>query len=71
MKRMDKHKLIPGRKYLHKRHTIIAGIPRVAERWIKCERITTQGAVFRRDFEPEFELTDKEIEEELIEEWEK
>ncbi len=68
---MRKSDLIPGRKYLHKRRTIIAGIPRAAERWMRCERITDTGAVFSRDFEPETTLTDKEIEEELTEAWEK
>ena len=68
---MKKADLIPGRKYLHRRRTEIGGIPRVAERWLRCERITPAGAVFSRDFEPEIELTDKEIEEELMEGWEK
>ena len=63
---MDKKKLTPGKKYQHKRETVISGIPREAERWLKCERITDTGAIFSRDFEPEIELTDKEIGEELI-----
>ena len=64
---MDKNKLIPGKKYQQKRKTVISGIPREAERWLKCEQITNTGAIFSRDFEPEIELTDKEIREELIE----
>ena len=68
---MDKKNLKPGKKYLHKRKTIISGVPREAERWIRCEEIISEGAVFSRDFEPEIELTEKEIEEELMEGWEK
>ena len=68
---MTKADLIPGRKYLHKRQTEIAGIPRVAERWLRCEQITETGAVFSRDFEPEIELTDEQIEKELMTGWEK
>ena len=64
---MDKKKLTPGKKYQQKRKTVIDGIPREAERWLKCERITDTGAIFSRDFEPEIELTDKEIREEIIE----
>ena len=62
---MKKANLILGKKYLHRRRTVIAGIPRRAERWLRCERITPTGAVFSRDFEIETELTDKEIEEEI------
>lgn len=68
---MKKADLILGRKYLHRRRTIISGIPRTAERWMKCERITDTGAVFSRGFEPEIPLTNKEIEEELMKGWEK
>ena len=64
---MDKKKLIPGKKYQQKRKCVIDGIPREAERWLKCDRITDTGAIFSRDFEPEIELTDREIREELIE----
>lgn len=64
---MDKKKLKPGKKYQQKRKTVINGIPREAERWLKCEKITDTGAIFSRDFEPEIELTDREIREELIE----
>ena len=64
---MDKNKLIPGKKYQQKRKTVIDGIPREAERWMKCERITDTGAIFSRDFEPEIELTDKEIRKEITE----
>lgn len=68
---MKKADLIPGRKYLHRRRTEIGGITRTAERWLRCERITDTGAVFSRDFEAKIELTEKEIEEELMEGWEK
>lgn len=68
---MDKKNLQLGRKYLHRRRTVIAGIPRQAERWLRCERITDTGAVFSRDFEPDIELEEKEIEEELMEGWQK
>lgn len=68
---MKKADLIHGRKYLHRRRTVIAGFTREAERWLRCERITDTGAVFSRDFEAEIELTEKEIEEELMEGWEK
>ena len=64
---MDKKKLIPGKKYQQKRKTVIDGIPREAERWLKCERITDTGAIFSRDFELKIELTDKEIRKEIIE----
>lgn len=68
---MTKDNLIPGRKYLHRRQTVIDGITRTAERWLQCERITPTGAVFSRDFEAETVLTEKEMEEELMEGWEK
>ena len=64
---MDKKKLKPGKKYQQKRKTVIDGIPREAERWLKCERITDDGAIFSRDFEPEIVLTDREIREEIME----
>ena len=64
---MDKKKLIPGKKYQQKRKTVISGISREAERWLKCEQITNTGAIFSMDFEPEIELTDKEIRKEIIE----
>ena len=64
---MDKKKLIPGKKYQQKRKTVISGISREAERWLKCERITDTGAIFSRDFEPEIVLTDREIREEIME----
>ena len=68
---MKKANLILGRKYLHRRRTEIGGIPRTAERWLRCERITETGAVFSRDFEPETVLSDEQIEKELTEGWEK
>lgn len=64
---MEKNKIIPGKKYQQKRKTVIDGIQREAERWLKCERITDTGAIFSRDFEPEIKLTDKEIRKEIIE----
>ena len=64
---MDKKKLTHGKKYQQKRKTGIDGIPREAERWLKCERITDTGAIFSRDFEPELELTDKENRKEITE----
>lgn len=64
---MDKNKLILGKKYQQKRKAVIDGIPREAERWLKCERITDTGVIFSRDFEPEIELTDKGIREEIME----
>ena len=64
---MDKNKLIPGKKYQQKRKTVIDGIPREAERWMKCEQITDTGAIFSRDFELKIELMDKEIREEIME----
>lgn len=68
---MKKANLILGKKYLHRRRTVIAGIPRQAERWLRCERITPTGAVFSRDFETEIKLNDDQIEKELMEGWEK
>lgn len=68
---MNKKNLQPGRKYLHRRQTVIDGVLREAERWIKCERITPTRAVFSRDFEAETVLTDEQIEKELTEGWEK
>lgn len=62
---MIKSKLNPGKKYLQKRKTIISGIPREAERWLKCEEITPDGAIFSRDFEPEIYLDNRQIQEEL------
>ena len=63
---MDKSKLIPGRKYLHRRKIIVDGRKMEAERWVQCLEITGTGAAFRHEFEV-FELTDQEIKEELIE----
>ena len=67
MRIMDKKKLVPGKKYQQKRKTVISGISREAERWLKCERITDTGAIFSRDFEPDIELTNREIREEIME----
>ena len=64
---MKKADLILGRKYLHRRRTVIAGIPRQAERWLRCERITPTGAVFSREFEPRIRMTDAQIEREVYE----
>lgn len=68
---MTKSDLQVGKSYLHIRQTIIDGIPRTAERWIKCEEVTSTGARFSRLYEPIIELTDREIEKELKETWEK
>ena len=65
---MDKKDLIPGKAYLHKRTTVIDGIKRQAERWIRCESITETGAVFQRYFEPDITLTNAQIREELYRE---
>lgn len=43
---MDKSKLQIGQKYLHIRKTVIDGVEREAERWIKCVGITSDGAFF-------------------------
>lgn len=64
---MKKADLIPGRKYLHRHQTVIDGITRTAERWLRCKRITPTGAVFSRDFETEIELSVEQIEKELME----
>ena len=62
---MTKSDLQIGKSYLHVRQTIIDGIPRTAERWLKCEEITPDGAIFSRDFEPEIYLDNQQIQEEL------
>ena len=62
---MDKSNLKPGKKYLHKRKTTISGRMLEAERWLKCEEITPDGAIFSRDFEPEIYLDNRQIQEEL------
>lgn len=62
---MIKSKLKPGKKYLQKRKTIIDGIPRESEKWLKCKEITPDGAIFTRDFEPDIFLDNKGIQEEL------
>ena len=64
---MDKKNLKPGKKYLHRRKTVISGVLREAERWIRCEEIMPEGAVFSRDFEMEIYLSDQQIREELYE----
>lgn len=64
---MDKKNLKPGKKYLHRRKTVISGVLREAERWIRCEEITPDGAFFSRDFEPEFHLDNRQIREKLYE----
>ena len=68
---MNKNNLHPGRKYLHRRQTMIDGILREAESWMRFERTTPTGAVFSRDFEPEIHLTDAEIDVEISEKQEK
>ena len=64
---MSKDKLKIGQKYLHIRKTIIDGIEREAERWIKCVGITPDGAYFSRILEVTEFLSDKIIKEELYE----
>lgn len=64
---MNKKNLQLGRKYIHKRQTMIDGVLREAERWIKCERITPTGAIFSREFEPRIRITDAQIEREVCE----
>lgn len=64
---MEKNKLVPGRKYLHRRKIVIAGRAMEAERWIRCLEITDTGALFRYEFEI-LELTNKEIQTEIIRE---
>lgn len=63
---MEKNKLVPGRKYLHRRKVVIAGRAMEAERWIRCLEVTDTGALFRHEYEI-FKLTDREIKEELKE----
>ena len=62
---MDKTKLQVGKKYIRKRKVIIDGVPREAECFLKCEEITTDGAVFSRYFEPPIVMTNTEIATEL------
>ena len=68
---MTKSDLQTGKSYLHIRQAIIDGIPRTAERWLKREEITSTGARFSRLYEPIIEITDREIELELQEGWDK
>lgn len=64
---MNKANLQVGKKYLHIRKTIIDGIEREAERWIKCVGITSDGAFFSRMLEVTEFLDNKTIERELHE----
>lgn len=64
---MNKNNLQIGKKYLHIRKTIIDGIEREAERWIKCVGITSDGAYFARMMEVMEFLNNSTIEEELHE----
>ena len=66
---MNKNDLIPGQKYLHRETHTIDNRTIKAQRWLKCEEITEDGAVFSRYFEDKIPLSNQEIEEELIEEW--
>lgn len=68
---MIKTDMIPGKKYLRKRQTMIDGVFREAENWMRFERTTPTGAVFSRDFEAETVLTDEQIKKELKKTWEK
>ncbi len=63
---MEKNKLVPGRKYLHRRKIVIAGRAMEAERWIRCLEVTDTEAFFQHEYEI-FKLTDQEIKEELKE----
>ena len=64
---MIKTDLIPGKKYLRKRQTMIDGVLREAESWMRFERTTPTVAVFSRDFESDIILSDAEIEREVHE----
>lgn len=66
---MNKQKLIPGRKYLLRETHTIDNRTIKAQRWIKCEEITEDGAVFSRHFEEKIALSNQEIEKKLVEEW--
>ena len=66
---MERSKLIPGQKYLYRKTHTIDNRKIKAQRWLKCEEITEDGAVFSRYFEDKIPLSNQEIEEELIEEW--
>ena len=66
---MEKKDLLPGKRYLRSRKTIIQGVEREAIRWIKCESLTEKGAIFSRDFEADFELTEDQIKNEIKERW--
>ena len=68
---MTKSDLQTGKSYLHIRQTSIDCIPRTAERGLKSEEITSTGARFSRLYEPIIEITDREIELELQEGWDK
>ena len=63
---MEKNKLVPGRKYLHRRNIVIAGRAMEAERWFRCLEVTDTEAFFQHEYEI-FKLTDQEIKEELKE----
>ena len=64
---MIKNNLVPGKRYLHRRQCMIGGIVHEAERWIRCEEITAIGAIFSRDYEAPFELSDAQVEREIRE----
>lgn len=64
---MNKANLQIGKKYLYKRKTVIDGVKREAERWIKCVGITPDGAFFSRMLEITEFLDNKTIERELYE----
>ena len=66
---MNKSDLIPGRKYLHRKTHTIDNRTIQAQRWLKCEEITEDGAVFSRYFEDKILLNNQGIEKELVEEW--
>lgn len=64
---MNKANLQIGQKYLHIRKTVIDGVEREAERWIKCVGITSEGAYFTRMMEVTEFLDNKTVERELYE----
>ena len=66
---MNKNDKITGQKYLHRKTHTIDNRTIQSHRWLKCEEITEDGAVFSRYFEDKIPLSNQEIEEELIEEW--
>lgn len=65
---MQKRRMLLGRKYLHHRKIQMGDRDLEAERWVRYVEETPKGGVFEHEFE-QFELTDKEIKNEIREEW--